>query len=300
MHSIRPRSGLLRDTLLALFRPANGKPDPEGKNTTDDILSHGILGLLPGRAAPSYIPASGFATAVIDSLIPDTKVGAATPPAITDLRNTAAKLPESAAKDALLAIFDLAGKDIVKATRAIEGWYADVMNRVSGIYKRYVQVVLFVTGFILATLLNADTIMIARALVTDPQTRSAVVESALATAEHEPADQSDRDPERPREEVLAAQRALMGSSLPLGWSNDPVDPRAFPWMKPESDPKRSASAWDMAGRSATKLLGLLLTAAAVSFGAPFWFDILNRATNLRLNGPKPKAPDGSSNPQDAR
>jgi hypothetical protein len=30
-----------------------------------------------------------------------------------------------------------------------------------------------------------------------------------------------------------------------------------------------------------KLLGYLITAAAVSMGAPFWFDVLNKVSNLR-------------------
>jgi hypothetical protein len=37
-----------------------------------------------------------------------------------------------------------------------------------------------------------------------------------------------------------------------------------------------------------KILGLLVTAAAVTLGAPFWFDLLNKITNFRLSGPPPK------------
>lgn len=36
-----------------------------------------------------------------------------------------------------------------------------------------------------------------------------------------------------------------------------------------------------------KLLGLVLTVAAISQGAPFWFDLLNRVTNLRASGRPP-------------
>jgi hypothetical protein len=42
----------------------------------------------------------------------------------------------------------------------------------------------------------------------------------------------------------------------------------------------------------TKILGLLLTALLVSLGAPFWFDLLSRAANLRLAGDEPaRAPN---------
>jgi hypothetical protein len=35
-------------------------------------------------------------------------------------------------------------------------------------------------------------------------------------------------------------------------------------------------------------LGLAFTAVAAAFGAPFWFDVLNRLGSLRNNGTKPK------------
>ena len=37
----------------------------------------------------------------------------------------------------------------------------------------------------------------------------------------------------------------------------------------------------------TMLAGWLFTAVAVSWGAPFWFDLLNQIVNLRIVGPKP-------------
>lgn len=40
---------------------------------------------------------------------------------------------------------------------------------------------------------------------------------------------------------------------------------------------------------ATRLVGWLLTTVAVSLGAPFWFDVLNRTANLR-NSARPPAP----------
>jgi hypothetical protein len=66
----------------------------------------------------------------------------------------------------------------------------------------------------------------------------------------------------------------------VGWTTgDSSDPRAFP-----------------GSIDFMKLLGLLLTAAAVSFGAPFWFDALSKLGRLRATGkPEGRAP-GSANP----
>jgi hypothetical protein len=47
-----------------------------------------------------------------------------------------------------------------------------------------------------------------------------------------------------------------------------------------------------------KLLGLLMTAIAISLGAPFWFDMLNKVISIRSAGrspsEKPKSPEGRS------
>jgi hypothetical protein len=41
------------------------------------------------------------------------------------------------------------------------------------------------------------------------------------------------------------------------------------------------------------LAGWLMTALMVSFGAPFWFDLLNKLVNRRASGPKPAASEGA-------
>jgi len=53
--------------------------------------------------------------------------------------------------------------------------------------------------------------------------------------------------------------------VPLGWSRATA-PHDF---------------WSGLG----KVLGLLVTGFAVSLGAPFWFDLLNKVSNLRGAGP---------------
>jgi hypothetical protein len=42
-----------------------------------------------------------------------------------------------------------------------------------------------------------------------------------------------------------------------------------------------------AGSFLFKLLGLVLSVFAIMMGAPFWFDTLNKISNLRGTGPKP-------------
>ncbi|MBS0196476.1 MAG: hypothetical protein JSR77_06940 [Planctomycetes bacterium] len=77
----------------------------------------------------------------------------------------------------------------------------------------------------------------------------------------------------------SALKALWSSGLPLGWSDQRGAINAWPWL--------AGSGWEIFRAFCLKIVGLLATAMAVSFGAPFWFDLLAKFTNPRLAGPKP-------------
>jgi hypothetical protein len=75
--------------------------------------------------------------------------------------------------------------------------------------------------------------------------------------------------------------------LPIGWTRnvsvppDPPDPRQLYGLSPQ--------AWVM------RVLGWLITALAVSLGAPFWFDLLNKFIVIRGTvKPKEKSPEEGS------
>ena len=44
-----------------------------------------------------------------------------------------------------------------------------------------------------------------------------------------------------------------------------------------------------------KFIGLLISILAVSMGAPFWFDVLNKLVNIRLSGTRPEPSSDTSN-----
>ena len=73
-------------------------------------------------------------------------------------------------------------------------------------------------------------------------------------------------------------------SLPIGWNCQ---------VKTADG---STDYWTCAKQAVPKLtlvqiLGWLLTAAALTLGAPFWFDLLNQFINLRGAGSKPARED---------
>lgn len=156
---------------------------------------------------------------------------------------------------------------LYQAQRNVEIYFDEAMNRLSGWYKRRVQV--FIIGFALgiSLLLNVDTIAIATSLVTNPALRATLVaEAANLTAVPQPSP-----------EALARVEAILGRidtlGIPIGWSELPHD----------------AVGWTL------KVLGLLISTAAIAQGAPFWFDLLGKLINVRMAGKKPSTPGEKTN-----
>jgi hypothetical protein len=86
-----------------------------------------------------------------------------------------------------------------------------------------------------------------------------------------------QDSLRAQRDYLFAQRAEL-AQLPLGWHR----------LAAEVQPLTGgALVWYLL----MTLLGWLLMAAAASFGAPFWFDLLVKLVNIRNVGKKPEAAD---------
>lgn len=225
---------------------------------------------------PSYIPARMFRTALEDTIFPaDPMVG---PRTIRGLKQSIGTLPPSPLRESLLALVNEGEADLEKTRAAIEHWFDDAMDRVSGWYKRQVGVILLVIALGAAFALNADTLAIATTLARNPEARAFAVATAEQLAKQTPlptkAPAADETPAPPS--LSKVQEALQGvaeSQLPLGWHEG--DGAAI-------DPTKGH--WDAL---LLKIVGCALTGVAVSFGAPFWFDLLNKLVSVRT-AVKPK------------
>jgi len=69
-------------------------------------------------------------------------------------------------------------------------------------------------------------------------------------------------------EIVQSYNILVDLGIPLGWSGNNV-------------PACSPDFWDLLIGILLKIAGILITAAAVSMGAPFWFDILKRLSLMK-------------------
>ena len=188
---------------------------------------------------------------------------------LQDIRNSVANISNEQVKTTLVALIDDAGDDIKKARENVERWYDDAMDRVSGWYKRKTQVFILIWALAVTLSVNADTVLIANTLAHDATLRASLVAMAEVTAK-EPLPQT-AEQERERIKQMSAEIKKLG--LPIGWSREPNDTKSLP---------RDVGGW------ALKIIGLSLTAIAVSLGAPFWFDVLNKLINVRSAGKQPE------------
>ena len=166
--------------------------------------------------------------------------------------------------------------------KRIEHWFDDAMDNVSGWYKRKANAWLWIISALVCLALNADTISVGKILWNDPTARAAVSEAAKNYATHKTTANDagagattlpDAKDELSR--VTTARDDLEKLPVPLGWCEDDCLP---------DDPRRPPTAFYP---MLLKFIGLLISVLAVSQGAPFWFDLLQKAVNLRLAGDLP-------------
>ena len=138
------------------------------------------------------------------------------------------------------------------------------MVRVGGWYKRRVQVLLMIIGFVVACVMNIDAIHVASALATQPGLRMTIANRAAAAAVAAKQAQTTTDAQK---QAIAARNELRDSNLPIGWSGG----------RPVTDFLDGL----------LMILGWVVTAFAACFGAPFWFDLINKLVPLRSAGAKP-------------
>lgn len=166
--------------------------------------------------------------------------------------------------------------DIEKFKKQIEKWFEEMMKRSQGWYKKRIQVVLLIVGLIITTIFNVDTIAITKKLSKDPKAREYFVEAAAgiefsssdlvkmrkkADEKKTQALDSLFDESFKVQEVLSLSRCSKSSSL----CKCQDDCNSY-WY----------SSW-------LNFFGCLLSALAISLGAPFWYDLLNRLMQLRAS-----------------
>jgi hypothetical protein len=253
------RSGTLRSGIRNLLS------DPEGDGLAKEFYEHPLIKGLYRQSwfdrtakrggKPSYISPNVFALALFDTVAP------ANPKlkqkASDDLRSRVLGIGNDDLKRALLVCVDDADGDLDRARANVESWFEEAMERVGGWYKRKMQLIILAVAAAVSVALNVDSFNVANALWNDAALRDSVIAAA------------QRDTGEPLGSDLSMiEERLGGLGLPLGWGPLPQDPIA--WV--------------------VKVAGLLFTTIALSLGAPFWFDLLNRFVGVGSSGRSPNMP----------
>lgn len=319
------RARLLREYVVRMLRD---------QNWADAILTRGAIASMASDSTvgPAYLWARQFSSGLLRLLLPIEANGAQ--PGLRQLMdaidNTAPEsirsvlrqlLADAARADAIIAAAAAQAAPsndptLINAFRAeIERWFDDTMEHSRAQFKRQAATTIAITATIVCLVMNIDSIAIATSLSRDPKMREAMVQLAVKTVESQstskpkPADEprkptasqpavasrptttaivsSSPDNDSPYSPASGADAkaavdnliAVRELGLPLGWIGN----------GPPTTITGCPIAWWL-----QKLVGILVSIVAVSLGAPFWFDMLNKLVNLRTNGPPPPRADAVS------
>lgn len=282
---------------------------------------------VPGKPkSPAYLPAWNFANALLDTVLLKAKHLAQTPgrpsnqtaslqpgspaasPTFQEIRDAAVRCKNAGYTigDTVVPLLDAAEGSVDQARKNIEAWYESGMERVSGWYKKYTRRLLLLTGLVVAVLFNVDTLEIAKRLMGSAELRRSLADAAHEVVETKrfagtPMDLNEGDLKIAKEDLLKFAAGISEyekTGLPVGFSC--LVPLGSSTNGKSSAPTSSLGdtllgCWNntkqqSGGAWLLKIIGWLATAVAVSLGAPFWFDLLNKVVDLRGAGRKPAAP----------
>jgi len=283
-------------------------PTPATNGIVASLYNHSLISGLyrgpyvpMGKKMPSYIPASNFALALLDVIMPAQTgnlsgaggAGTPSPSGVTTIPNDQTQItslaplrnailnniPQGILQNTLLSLVDAAKDDINQARTNLEDWYNSTMDRVSGWYKRSTQWWLLGIGLFISLVMNVDSFAVYKSLMKDPVLRNSVAASAQ---EYIASNKNDAGSKPTKEVIDENAKRIYDLRLPIGWdwknTNDGNSVSNSALAVPESFDIGSRQSWiDWS----LKIFGWIVTTLAISLGASFWFDKLNKIMVIR-------------------
>lgn len=273
-----------------------------------EIMNHcGVTVLSGNKLSTSYISARNFVTVLIERITFDPAKETWVAQQLDDIVAAIEKtdLLPTQLKRQFLSYAVEAKEDYNKAEHKVisqidlfqikmENWYDSNMERLTGSLKhKYSRPFTFFVAAIFVIPLNADTITISRYLYSNPDARVKIAAAAYTattdTILKQKVDliktgagkndtiilnniQEIQDTLAARIQDVNRQKEALEDLMPFGWSEEN---------------KRPANGQSMRAFWSLKIAGLLATMFAILMGAPFWFDILNKISNIRGTGARP-------------
>ena len=226
-----------------------------GKQYTNKIYDHPLInGLRKRGKLPSYIKPEILASALIEVVAKENGEKSAIALTTAEFRQTIEKIEhDDQTRDLLLSLMNRDEITVDGLKQRLAEWFDEGMDRISGWYKRKVKYFLLLIALVVTVSVNADSLRIAKQLWKDDVLRTAIA----AKAEQEVSNDNF-------EEFKKEMEPKILETFPIGYSKD----------------------FDFFKNIFQRIVGWILTIAAISLGAPFWFDLLSKISHLRASGIK--------------
>jgi hypothetical protein len=200
---------------------------------------------------PAYIPSRTFVLTLLDVIGPG---------ASGELQTIQQQIADMQNKELarILAVLAIQAKTAEHLARNIEDWFNRSMDAVSSTYKKRTQAVLLAMAALVAIGLNVDTLKILDRVSRDSVLRASLVAQAEAVAKAPAPAATAGDTASRVKDLEQSVNRVQSLGLPIGWT----EPFSIPG-------------------TLGHVPGWIITALAVSLGAPFWFDLLNKFMVVR-------------------
>jgi hypothetical protein len=241
---------------LYLYNHALFNPLGSGKADSEAALTH----------RPAYVNSRDFALAFYDVIAKGE----------ADTAALIGNVQDPQLKSALQSLWNAAGQDAQKFKDELGHWFDNAMDRLSGWYKQRTQVVSFAVALTIAAALNANVLYEGARIWAHPALMANIENGALGKIE----------------DAVKACQPKAGASPPAADQAASGQPPACAAIQATLEQLRAADliGWETGPRPndiwswAMAVLSWFIVAGAALFGASFWFDILQRLTQLRGTG----------------
>lgn len=268
----------------------------------DAFYSHPLVLALSKdtNGLPAYIPPQVVGQ-VMQALI---TANNPTPSVIQAVMNLPGTEEDNRIKGLLITLATQAKDDVEAFRKAVESHFDAVMDRASGWVKRRQQWVALGVATVFVLFGNIDTFELVNKLSSNPELRAKVLIIA-ESLEQQPKALFDKDAFGASEST-SNPTATETQQRSSGDAPKEANPEAEKIKKlPEllEEFKKSGLTWGWKNQLPTleeinlmKSLGLLISILAISLGAPFWFDVLQRFMQVRATGISPREKEKNRHP----
>ena len=185
-------------------------------------------------------------------------------------------LPEGDFKKVVSMKYEEAENNVGTFKSNMENWFNDMMDRASGWYKRTTQVFVLLVGLGIAVGFNVDTLTVFSNLNNNSNEAQKLADQAASYVQARDYSNNavlDGSERLTLSEVKAiSDDVVKNYDTGIGWVH---------FELPKGNFTDAILFWFL------KLIGWLVTATAISLGAPFWFDMLRKLVNVRGTGQAP-------------